>query len=53
MMLLMLLLASTGCETIHGMVTGMGQDIHNVTDPDKNGVHALAKADEWVKKNMW
>jgi hypothetical protein len=52
-LLLMLLLVSTGCETIHGMVTGFGQDVHNITNPDKNGWHAIQKTNDWVSKTLW
>jgi hypothetical protein len=45
----MVLIVPTGCETIHGM----GLDIQNASNPDKNGWNVLKKADAWMQQNMW
>ena len=53
-----------GCETLKGSARGFGKDIQNTekgadslskaaTDPDKNGWHALKKADGWMQENLW
>ena len=46
-------MASTGCETVKGAANGIGQDVQNLSNPDKNGWNALKKADDWVQKNVW
>ncbi len=50
----------SGCETAKGAANGFSQDAQNtgknlakLTDPDKNGWHALQKADAWMQKNLW
>jgi predicted small secreted protein len=48
-LLLMVVLVPTGCETVHGM----GQDAQNLTNPDKNGWNAAKRADAWMQENMW
>ena len=53
LLLVVLLFASSGCETLHGAATGFNQDIHNLTNPDKNGWHALQKADAWAQQKAW
>jgi predicted small secreted protein len=53
LLLMILLMASTGCETVKGAANGLGQDVHNLSNPDKNGWNALKKADDWVQKNVW
>jgi len=57
LLLLLALFVPTGCETINdtttGAATGLGQDAHNLTDPNKNGWNALEKADAWVRENVW
>jgi hypothetical protein len=52
-LLLIVLIASTGCETIHGAASGFNQDVHNVSDPDKNGWNVLEKMDAWIRQNLW
>jgi predicted small secreted protein len=49
LLLLTTLIMFTGCETVHGM----GQDIHNASNPDKNGWNELKKADAWMQEHMW
>lgn len=55
--LLMALIVSSGCETIHdtacGAASGFSKDVHNASDPDKNGWNAIKKTDDWIQKNMW
>jgi len=53
LLLILLFIASSGCETLHGAATGLGQDMHNLTNPDKNGWHAIQKADVWVSQKVW
>jgi len=53
LLLLLALTVPTGCETIKGAATGLGQDVHNAADPDKNGWNAIKKADAWMQQNMW
>ena len=52
-LLLMVLLVSTGCETLNGASNGLGQDVQNISDPAKNGWDSLQKADAWVQDNLW
>ncbi len=59
-LLLMVLAVSvilTGCETVKGTVTGaavgMGKDVQNLSNPDKNGWNAAKKADAWMQSNLW
>jgi len=51
--LIILLIFSCGCEALHGTATGVSQDIHNMSNPDKNGWHVIQNADNWVQQNMW
>jgi len=53
LILLMTLITLTGCQTIHGAATGMGQDVQNLSNPDQNGWNALKRADAWERENMW
>jgi len=53
LLLLMILIAFTGCQTVKGAATGLGQDVHNISDPDQNGWNSLKKADAWIQENMW
>ena len=53
LLLLTLLVTSTGCQAIGGFTAGLGQDMRGITDPDRNGWHGLQHADAWVKKNLW
>jgi predicted small secreted protein len=53
LLFLLLLIASSGCQTLNGAATGFGQDVQNISNPDKNGWHALQKADAWTQQNMW
>ena len=53
LLLLMVLVVPTGCETVNGAASGFGQDVHNAADPAKNGWDALEKADAWFQKNFW
>ena len=48
-LMLMVLVVPTGCQTVHGM----GEDIHNATNPKINGWNAIKKADEWQRENLW
>jgi len=53
LLLLLVLIVPTGCETVHGAADGFCKDVHNTTDPDKNGWNSLAKADGWIRQNLW
>ena len=53
LLLLMLLAVSCGCETIHGAATGFGQDIQNISNPDKNGWNAIKNTDAWMQAHLW
>jgi len=53
LLLLIFLLNLTGCETVKGAATGFGQDVNNISDPDKNGWNAVKHADEWMQQNLW
>lgn len=53
LLILIILITSSGCETLHGAAVGFGQDMHNLTNPDKNGWHALQHSDDWVKQKAW
>ena len=53
LLLLMILVVFTGCQTVKGASSGFCQDVHNVTNPDQNGWNALEKADAWMRQNMW
>ncbi len=53
LLLLMVLIVFTGCQTIKGAATGFGQDVQNISNPDQNGWNALKKADAWIQQNMW
>jgi hypothetical protein len=48
----MVLIVFTGCQTIKGAASGFSQDLHNATNPDKNGWNALKKTDAWILKHM-
>ena len=53
LLLLMVLVVFTGCQTVKGAASGFCQDVHNVTDPAQNGWNAIEKADAWIQQNMW
>ncbi|MBF0504144.1 MAG: hypothetical protein HQL14_03480 [Candidatus Omnitrophica bacterium] len=53
LLLLMVLIVPTGCETVNGAACGMGKDVQNASNPDKNGWNTLQGADAWVQKNFW
>ncbi len=48
-MLLTVLALFSGCQTLHGM----GEDVHNASNPDLNGWNTLKKADSWMQENLW
>ena len=52
-LLLLGLIAFTGCETVHGAACGFAQDVQNIPNPDKNGWNAAERADAWVQRNLW
>jgi predicted small secreted protein len=43
----------SGCETIKGAGQGAGKDVRTLGNPDKNGYHAIMKADAWVQQALW
>ncbi len=57
LLLLMVLIVFTGCQTVKGTAcgaaSGLSQDIHNAADPNQNGWNALEKADAWIQQNIW
>lgn len=53
LLLLMVLMVFSGCETVKGAATGMSQDVQNAGNPDKNGWNALKKTDAWMQEHMW
>lgn len=53
LLLLLVLIVPTGCETVHGAAEGFSKDVQNSTNPDKNGWNTLEKADSWVRQNLW
>jgi predicted small secreted protein len=48
---------SSGCHTISGIAKGaadgMKEDIESVPRMANNGGHAIVKADNWLKENLW
>jgi len=56
-LLLMVLIVPTGCSTVKGATSGASSDLdqgaHNLSDPDRNGWHALQKADAWQQEHLW
>ncbi|MDE1921403.1 MAG: hypothetical protein KGJ09_07855 [Candidatus Omnitrophica bacterium] len=53
LILFMSLLVLTGCETVKGASNGFGQDMQNLSNPDKNGWNAIENADAWIRENLW
>jgi predicted small secreted protein len=53
LILFLVLTMLTGCQTLKGTANGFGQDVQNISNPDKNGWNALQKADDWERQNMW
>jgi hypothetical protein len=53
LLLLMVLIVFTGCQTVKGAASGFSQDVQNLSDPNQNGWNALEKADAWMRQNMW
>ena len=53
LLLLMVLLSASGCCTVRGAATGMGQDVQNISNPDQNGWHAVLGADAWMREHLW
>ena len=57
LLLLMVLVVGTGCQTAGGATTGaasgLSKDVQNLGDPDKNGWNALKKADAWIQEHLW
>jgi hypothetical protein len=51
--LIIILLGSTGCDTLQGAANGFNQDVHNISNPDKNGWDLIKKTDDWVNQNVW
>jgi len=53
LLLLMVLIVPTGCETVNGAACGFSKDVSNISNPDKNGWNAIERTDAWMQKNMW
>jgi hypothetical protein len=53
LLLLMVLVVFTGCQTMHGAATGFNQDVQNISNPDQNGWNALENVDAWMRQNLW
>ena len=53
LLLLLVLTVPTGCEMIKGAGCGLKKDVHNVTNPNKNGWNSLKKTDAWMQENLW
>ena len=58
LLLLMVLIVFTGCQTVNGTpcgrTAGSGQDTYNASDSDQKACsNPLQKADVWVQENMW
>jgi hypothetical protein len=53
LLLLMMLMLATGCQTLNGAARGLHQDVQSVSNPDENGWNAIENMDAWVRKNLW
>jgi len=68
LLLLMVLIVPTGCETVHGTVCGaasgfskdvqnISQDVQNASDSTQNAAQSswniLQRADAWERQNLW
>lgn len=55
--LLMALMGITGCETVKGSAcgaaSGFNQDVQNTSNSAQDGWHAITRADDWIRRNLW
>ena len=53
LVVVIMLVVLTGCEALKGASNGLGQDVQNVSNPQKNGWDSIQKADQWIRDNLW
>lgn len=49
----MMLLGTSGCETVKGTANGLCKDTTNTIDNIGDTGRGLHKADKWMQENMW
>ena len=53
LLLLVLVIVFSGCQTFNGAASGFGQDVQNISNPAENGWDSIEKIDAWMQKNLW